>query len=224
MKRTEISARATKDTQERRASGRRPGSRRAAIMRRATEIFEEKGFAQTTVDDIAGAVGVTREAIYYYFQDKTEILYEIIKPESETLALGMQRLIALELPAREKLAMAVQNHLSRFNPNYLEMVIAQREFMKRDLDPRIASLRQTWKTYEQHWVDLVRAGQEEGDFSPDLNPKLTAFAILGMCNSPSTWFDPSRSISLEELCENFVHLAMRGIVQNPDSSLERNQA
>jgi AcrR family transcriptional regulator len=186
-------------------------------MRRATEIFEQKGFAQTTVEDIAGAVGVTREAIYYYFQDKTEILYEIIKPESESLTLGMRRLGELKIPAREKLVLAIQNHLARFNPNYLEMVIAQRELMKKDLDPRIASLRQVWKTYEQHWVDLVRIGQAEGDFPPDLNPKLAAFAILGMCNSPSTWFDPTRSISMAELSDTFVLLATRGIVKRDDS-------
>ena len=41
--------------------------RRDAILARATELFDRKGFVNTSLDDIARAVGITREGIYYYF-------------------------------------------------------------------------------------------------------------------------------------------------------------
>ena len=44
--------------------------RRTEILRRAAEIFERKGVSNTSVEDIAGAIGVTREAIYYYFKSR----------------------------------------------------------------------------------------------------------------------------------------------------------
>ena len=92
---------------------RRDGERRTAIVRRATEIFKAKGFAHTTIEDIAEAVGVTREAIYYYFRDKAEILIEIIKPESDYLVWGLERILSLETCSREKLVMAVESHMMR---------------------------------------------------------------------------------------------------------------
>ena len=45
-------------------------SRRIEIMRRATEIFAKKGYAETALQDIADAAGVKREALYYHFRDK----------------------------------------------------------------------------------------------------------------------------------------------------------
>ena len=41
--------------------------RRQEILQRATECFDRKGYANTTLDDIAKAVGIKREGIYYYF-------------------------------------------------------------------------------------------------------------------------------------------------------------
>lgn len=192
-------------------AGRREGARKVAITRRATEIFVQKGFAQTTIEDIAGAVGVTREAIYYYFDDKAEILHAIIKPQSEHLARGMERIMALAIAPRAKLVLAVESHMARFNPNYLEMAITLRELDGRHRDPRIKALRDLWKTYEGRWIELVQAGQASGDFLPDLDAKMTAFAILGLCNSPSAWFDPYGETSMATLSDTFVRLALGGL-------------
>lgn len=189
----------------------REGPRKAAITRRATEIFVRKGFAETTIEDIAGAVGVTREAIYYYFEDKAEILYAIIKPESEHLARGMARIMALEVAPRQKLVLAVEAHMARFNPNYLEMAITLRELDGRRMEARLKALRTLWKRYEGCWIDLVRSGQTAGDFRPDLDPKIAAFAILGLCNSPSSWFDPYGGTTIGALSDTFVTLVLGGL-------------
>ncbi|MGP9819391.1 TetR/AcrR family transcriptional regulator [Salinarimonas sp. NSM] len=194
---------------------RRDGERRTAIVRRATEIFKAKGFAHTTIEDIAEAVGVTREAIYYYFRDKAEILIEIIKPESDYLVWGLERILAHDVCSREKLVMAVESHMMRFNPNYLEMAIAVRELNGTTRDPRISALRQTWRRYTALWVSLIEEGQRTGTLERDLDPKLVAFAVLGMLNSASSWFDPSRGSSAE-LTRTFVRIAATGVLSDPN--------
>ncbi|GGK44045.1 TetR/AcrR family transcriptional regulator [Salinarimonas ramus] len=190
---------------------RRDGARRTAIVRRATEIFKSKGFAHTTIEDIAEAVGVTREAIYYYFRDKAEILIEIIKPESDYLVWGLERILSLDVCSRKKLVMAVESHMMRFNPNYLEMAIAVRELNGTTRDPRIASLRLTWRRYTTLWIRLIEEGQSQGTLDRGLEPRLVAFAILGMLNSASSWFDPSRG-SIAQLTDTFVRLVATGVL------------
>ncbi len=190
---------------------RRDGPRRTLIVRRATEIFEQKGFAHTTFEDIAAAVGVKREAIYYYFRDKSEILFEIIKPESEYLLQSALRIRGLDIDEKEKLMLFIENHMMRFNPNYLEMAIAVRELSGKSSEPKLLSLRHIWKRYTNLWILLIREGQEQGRFPADLDPKLVAFAVLGMCNSASSWFDPNRGVTIAELSRTFVELVVNGI-------------
>jgi len=47
--------------------GRPPGTSRGAVTRTALEMFAERGFEETTVDDIADALGVSRRTLFRYF-------------------------------------------------------------------------------------------------------------------------------------------------------------
>lgn len=192
-------------------TGRAGGARRGAILRHATDLFERKGFERTTMEEIAEAVGLTREAVYYYFRDKAEILAEVIRPESEYLLYSARRIAALPLPARARLLLAVENHMMRFNPNYLSMALAVRELGMRGGDPRMAALRVLWARYSAIWVRLIEEAQRAGEVPAGLNPKLAAYGILGMCNSASAWFRPGADGTAMELARTFVQIASGGL-------------
>ena len=59
--------------------------RREAILAHATELFDRKGYLNTSLDDVAQAVGLTREALYYYYRNRSEILLAIIEPQAAGL-------------------------------------------------------------------------------------------------------------------------------------------
>ncbi|MFT8244751.1 TetR family transcriptional regulator [Roseomonas sp. BN140053] len=191
----------------------RRGRRRGEILRRAAEIFGRQGVAHTSLEDIAAAVGLRREAVYYYYRDKTEILCDVIRPQSEALLHGMERLMALDAPAAARLALAIGSHLERFNPNYLEMSVAFRELSGQDPAPGLMELRRVWKRYEQHWVELVRQGQATGEFDPAHEPKMAAFAILGMCNGVSGWYRPDGGVAMADLVRSYTTLALGGLLR-----------
>ncbi|WP_181408060.1 TetR/AcrR family transcriptional regulator [Pararhizobium mangrovi] len=190
----------------------RATERRASILDRASEIFGQKGYGRTTLDDIAGAVGVKREAIYYYFDHKLDILCEIITPESKRLVEDLAAIMRRhDVSPRDRLAMAVRNHMSGFNPDFLQLAVVLRELDGQDDDGRVSEIRRLWRAYQESWIDLVREGQQAGCFAGHLDPRLTAFSILGMCNAPSTWFQPSGERSMEELVETLVTVTLNGV-------------
>ena len=78
-------------------------SRRAEIIRRATEVFERQGVNRTSFEDIAQAVGIKREAIYYYFKSRAELLLEVILPQSVALLNNIRLIQRTQLSSREKL-------------------------------------------------------------------------------------------------------------------------
>jgi AcrR family transcriptional regulator len=191
----------------------RSAGRRAEIVRCAAEIFDRQGVSRTSLGDIAATVGIKREAVYYYYRDKTEILCEIIRPHSDALLRGMERLALLELEPKSRLALAISNHLERFNPTYVEMTVALRELSGSNPAPGIVELRKVWKQYEQHWIELFRQGQASGEFMSQQSPKLMAFAILGMCNAVSGWYRPNGGITMDELVRSYTAIALGGVVR-----------
>ena len=190
--------------------------RRREILRRATEVFEQQGVARTSMEDIANAVGIKREGIYYYFKSRGDILLEIILPQSNTLALNLKHILDSRMTRVEKLHAAIKSHLDAFNPAYLEMSVALREdHFVRD-DKKLGELKRTWDTYNEMWTALIAEGQEEGVFKNGMNPKLVAFGLLGMCNWVSRWYDPNKgSLTITDLIDTFSTMSMTGILADP---------
>jgi mycofactocin system transcriptional regulator len=55
--------------------GRPPGTSRSAVSRTALEMFAEHGFEETTVDDVAEALGVSRRTLFRYFASKNDMVW-----------------------------------------------------------------------------------------------------------------------------------------------------
>ncbi len=187
--------------------------RRNEILRRATEVFERQGVRQTSIEDIAKAVGIKREAIYYYFKGRREILVEIILPQSHMLLLNLRNIVHSNRLFTDKLHDAIQSHLQSFNPSYLEMTVALREDHFFGKDDKFKELRQVWNEYSNIWTQLIAEGQKSGEFRSEPNPKLIAYAILGMCNWLSRWFDPGKDISIEEIIETYFSFTLEGLIK-----------
>lgn len=188
--------------------------RREEILRCAAEIFERKGIAQTSLEDIAQAVGVKREAIYYYFKGRNEILAEIVIPQSQALLVSLQGILCSGQGFPEKLKAAILDHVASLSPGHLDLAMTLREAGTVSEDQKLEELRSMWKAYGDLWSDLVRQGQAEGSFKPGLNPKMVAFGILGMLNWMSRWYRPGQGASLEEIAETYATLATQGLVED----------
>ncbi|HYG90038.1 MAG TPA: TetR/AcrR family transcriptional regulator [Azospirillum sp.] len=186
-------------------------SRKVEILRRATEVFVRQGVNRTSIEDIAKAVGIKREGVYYYFKSRTEILLKIIVPQSNRLVFGLRSIMDTRQPARDKLYAAVRNHLDTFNPSYLEMAVALREKHYVEQDDKLEELRSVWRDYDRLWVELVREGQASGEFRPDFDPKIAAYGILGMCNWLSRWYDPAKEVTIEQIIDMYFTIMADGL-------------
>jgi len=192
-------------------------NRRTQILRRAAELFQHQGVSGTSLEDIANAVGIKREGIYHYFKGRIDILLEIILPESRALAQSLRRILATNLTGEEKLHAAIENHLERFNPSYLEMSVALREDHFARNEVRLKELRTIWSDYETLWSELVETGQKDGSYDPGLSPKAVVYGILGMCNWLSRWYDPAGPLSIDDIIETYFAMVFHGLgARRPD--------
>lgn len=187
--------------------------RREDILRKATELFDRQGYANTSLDDIARAVGIAREGIYYYFKNRAEILLHIIEPRSLALIEGLRAI--MEAPGKghaEKLHDAVRNHLEQFDLHCLEMTVSLRDGHLEDARAVRAVMARIWKEYEALWTRLVAEGQRAGAFRAMGDPKMLAFGILGMCNWLARWYDPKKGVPISELVEAYSGMVGGGLI------------
>ena len=186
--------------------------RRDQIVACATALFDRKGYLNTSLDDVAQAVGLTREAMYYYFRNRSEILLAIIQPQAAGLIDGLKAIVDSHASAAEKLRLAVRNHLERFDLHCLEMTITLRDGVMGTGDPVRGAMARIWKKYERMWIALILQGQASGAFAKTGDPKMVAFGILGMCNWLARWYDPRKKTSIDEIIQTFSDLVSHGLV------------
>lgn len=203
------------------AKPRKSDLRREAILRKAVDLFDRHGYVNTSLDDVAKAVGIKREALYYYYRSRAEILLAIIGPQTAALVDGMAGVVAQDLPAIGKLEAAIRNHLQRFDRHCLEMTISLRDGIMGASPEVRRAMQRVWKEYEGMWTALIDGGQRDGSFARIGNPKMVAFGILGMCNWISRWYNPRKDASIEELIRTYFVMVSQGLVPRPAAQEHR---
>lgn len=204
----------TKNTQTKKRS--KSDYRREEILHRAIELFDRKGFANTSLDDIARDVGMSREGIYYYFGNRKEILLAIIKPAGESLLDSLIKIIQSDADPKVKLLRALKNHLKRFNSDAREMTLTLRDVYVNDIEDVRPHVSPIWRQYLWLWTELIASGQDSGAFTRSGDPKIISFGIIGMCNWMARWYNPRKPISLNEIISTFASLMSFGVMADGD--------
>lgn len=187
----------------------RATTRKNSILLAACEIFREKGYAASTVREIATKSGIEAGSLYYHFSSKQEILLEIMDTTMANLLEGITGAIKNETDCRSKLKAAIRFHL-RYHIDHVDETRVTDEEL-RSLTPSnykliVAKRRQ----YENIFVQILREGTEHRVMNIH-NTRLTAFAILSMCTGVYYWFRPDGVLSIDEVAEEYCEFILWGV-------------
>ena len=186
-------------------------NRRDEILRAAQDLFHRQGYANTSLDDIARAVGIKREGVYYYFPNRTQILITIIKPLGLQLRDRVREILESDASPEEKICQTVENHLMRFENRFAESKITLRDDYFAENEDVLAEMQPIWDDYEKLWIAIIREGQDKGVFDPTLDPRLAHLGILGLCNWVARWYRPGTSIPVPELIAMYNRMVLRSL-------------
>jgi TetR/AcrR family transcriptional regulator, cholesterol catabolism regulator len=183
--------------------------RRRAIVARAAELFNSRGYYQTTMDDIATAVGIRKSTMYHYFSSKHEILFWIHEEViDEIIARG---------EARDSTDMSAGDGLLEIIADILEIIETRpgysRVFFEHsgELPPEEQSVvHEKRRRYTQLMEGVIRRGVETGEFRA-LDPEVATLAVGGMCNWAYQWLRPERSLSSREIAAVFRDIIVNGL-------------
>ena len=187
--------------------------KRQEISKIATKLFVEKGFEKTTIRDIAKAGNMNSSALYYYFEDKEAILYEILMEIMNASLARMREIDQSTLLPKDKIVAVIKLHTRTYGVDPVRMGLIV--FNQKSLNP------EHWeelKGKQREYTDLVarilrdmRAGGE----IVDIDPVVCTFALFGMVQWAFGWYNPTGEISPDQLSGIFTRIFTRGIYRTP---------
>ena len=177
--------------------------RRAAILRTAAELFAARGFAETTVREIADASDMASGSIFHHFVSKRELLVDVVAEGTVlTHALVDAGLAGVTDPAK-RLTTLLACHLRALHGESKPFtVVAMNEFQRLTAEERERVVAKR-DAYEQVWTRVLADAAAAGVVSSD--PLLRLF-LLGAANHTVLWYDAGSRVSIDELAARFVDL------------------
>lgn len=192
----------------------RSDKRYTEILRAGARVFREQGYANTSLLDVAEAVGISRSTLYYYIGTKEDLLAEILEAPLVDMTRGMQALAALDLPAAERLRQAILLQMRAFEEYFPEMFVFLAERLH--IGRRTTVIRSNAREYGEALVGIIEAGQRTGEFRRDLDPQVAMLGILGMANWTHRWYQPAGRLTLTQIGEQFAAMILQGLVEDAD--------
>ncbi|MGE5590298.1 MAG: TetR/AcrR family transcriptional regulator [Bacillota bacterium] len=184
-------------------------NREQEIMASAVRLFREKGYHGTSMQDIADAVGLQKGSLYYYITSKEELLVKIFDDAVNTLVTDLEKVALQPVSARTKLERAVFAHLETVARRLGELTIFTRETHALSPEQRQV-VRQSRRRYTGLLERILSEGVAAGEFR-DVDVRLTALAIFGLCNSIYQWYSPEGRSKPEEIASHFAAIVLEGV-------------
>jgi AcrR family transcriptional regulator len=182
--------------------------KRDAVIRAAAHAFNRKGYHNTSLDDIAAALEVTKPTVYYYVTNKEQLLYECFVAGVEPVRAAIREARGLDVPARERLNAVLRDYAQAMASEFgWCMVRAEHQ----DLSPAMSGQVKSMKSeIDQGIRRLIREGIQDGSIQP-CDPKMTAFALAGSLNWIAHWYKENQSMTPAEIADAFISVFDHGL-------------
>src|SRR6266487_2909310 len=186
---------------------------RNRVFEVAAEVFHRKGYDNTSMSDVATAAGLTKAGLYHHVSSKESLLFTVLDSGLDlTESYVMKPLEGIADPL-ERLKTMIDLHLRLvLQERNLEVTGLLHECKTLSTADRTRINRRK-KEYVRMTTKLV-ADVVKAYNVKDLNPKLAAFALLGMLNWTYQWYRASGSNSRQEIVRNFQQIFLQGILGN----------
>jgi AcrR family transcriptional regulator len=182
-------------------------ARRSELTREAARLFAEKGYHGTSIGDLAQAMGIQKGSLYAHIQSKQDLLYETMREGAAAFHAGLDA-IPDELPATEKIRLALRSHL-RVVADQLDVAtvfVREWRYLEGERREEVVSER---RRYEERIRGFFREGRELGELRTDLDDATAALLVLSAVNWAYTWLQPGRDT--DELADRFYGLLIDGM-------------
>ncbi|MCK5425698.1 MAG: TetR family transcriptional regulator [Emcibacter sp.] len=186
------------------------GERRRNILNKAAELFAEKGYARSSISELATACNASKSWLYHYYPSKEAILYDIMWLHVTELVNMAEEALASEGTPKEKLRTLARNFMEIYvNAGSKHVILLNdRGCLPDEMRAEIMNLQdQVVKSVVSLILELNPSLKKSKDYE-----KPVTMAFLGMINWTYIWFRKDGPIDQEQFADLAVEIFLNGFM------------
>jgi len=193
-----------------------PDGKREAVLQTAVQIFIEKGYRQTSLDDVAEKLKITKPALYHYFHNKEEIYLECYRRGIALTQQSLERVQAHSGNGLEKVAGFIHTYTVIIARDFGRFLVRQDD---RELSRKAqGEVRAEKRKIDQSLRSFIELGIADNSIRP-CNVRLAAFSLAGAIHSLATWFEPGGAMTAEQVASEFAQTLTQGLANRRGAKL-----
>ena len=186
----------------------RPGYDRDQGVGIAVQLFNEQGYAATSVADLAARLGLTKSALYHHVSSKEAILQSALDDALGALEGALADALATQDAAIDRLRHVVRGAVHVLTERLPEVTLLLRV---RGNSAAERSALERRRAFDQRVTAIVRDAQREGALADDIDAAVATRLVFGMVNSLTEWYRPGGAVDPDRLADDVLRVALDGL-------------
>jgi len=180
-----------------------PATKREAVLKTAAQLFLEKSYGRTSMNDVADRLNITKPALHHYFDNKEDVFLECYRLGCGLIEDTLNEIAAHCRNGLQKVEAFIHSYATVMTVNFGRCVMRLDEG---DLTSTArAEVRAYKKKIDRRLRSFIQEGIDDGTIAP-CDTKIAAFSIAGALNWICMWYEPEGALSPQEIASQFVVL------------------
>lgn len=184
-------------------------ARKKQIEQQATALFHQKGYAASSMRDLAGLLGIEAASIYSHVKSKEEILQRICFRMAKEFFESLEAIEQEAYNAVEKLEKAIVAHVEVITKDPSASAVFFSEWRHLS-EPHLSEFLEMRERYEDKFRQYVREGMQDEVFET-VDERFTVLTLLSSINYIPGWFNPDGKLQPDEIGHKIARLFIKGL-------------
>ena len=159
------------------------------ITRAAVDLFSTQGYANTSVQQIVEAAGVTKGAMYHYFESKDDLLFSVYERMLSLQTSHLEEIVGRGAPTAQTLRDVCVDVIETSIDFLPEGTVFFRSVHMLS-EPRQKEVTRRRRQYHDVFASLIERGQEEGLYRTDIPRAVLVAHFFSDVHYLSNWYSP----------------------------------
>lgn len=188
-------------------------SRKKQVIRSAAELFREKGYAASSMRDLAQKLGIEAASLYSHIKSKEEILRTLCFDMAAEFRASLDKVEKLNVPASERLTLGIIGHVQVMALDLTSSAVFMNEHRHLS-EPFLRDFLILRINYINRFKKIIDAGVKSGEFKKNIDTKLAVMTLFSSLNWMPLWYSPDSAIDPKQLGLQLAEMLVNGLKQN----------
>jgi len=188
---------------------RKKASKKEFILKKAAQMFREKGFAATSMRDLAETVGIEAASLYNHIRSKNEMLESICFDVANRFTIFMDELESGNQGTIKKIETLLRFHIKQMIETFEEVIVCDREWKHLD-EPYLSNFHNQRRSYRKRFAAIIEEGISKNEIKK-IDAPTAVLIMLHSVNGIESWHRSTAKISAKDLEDNMVLIMVDGL-------------